>query len=292
MNTIIHIQKPGLLTTIQDQGRKGYQAFGVPINGAMDKRSARAANWLVGNPHDAPVIEITMMGPALHIEGDCQFALTGADISPSLDGKVCAMYETQLVKNGAMLSFGALKKGCRAYMAIGGDWQVKSWLGSQSASGHMPKELTPESLLSKDSLLHIKSRSFIHKRFIRPNDQPDFPNQLQVHVLPGPEFNYFSRLQIAHFFSQEFLLRSESNRMGYRLDEALPDYQAEKEVISSGIVPGTIQVPPSGQPIILMADAQTTGGYPRIANVITKDLDRLGQLKPGDRVGFILGDLD
>lgn len=288
----LHFEKAGLQTLVQDLGREGYRAFGVPIGGAMDRGAARAANWLVGNPPEAPVLEITLMGPRIRISGDCQIALTGADLSAQIDGQAVPRYETVELAGNSVLSFGKARAGCRAYLAVGGEWQVRSWLGSCSASAYAGADLTPDSFPGKDRPIVIKTRRFGEHRRISTENRPGYPPRLRVRVLPGPEFESFSPYAIGRFFSRGYLLTSDSNRMGFRLDAQIKDFIPNREVISSGVLPGTIQVTNSGQPIILMADAQTTGGYYRLAQVISADMDRLAQLRPGDEVWFSLVTLE
>ena len=284
----LHFLKTGLQTLIQDHGRIGYQSYGVPVSGVMDKKSAALANELVGNPSDAPVIEITLLGPKIEIEGECQIAITGADLSPKINNQTIPLYTTVTVKNGDMLSFGAIKNGCRAYLAIGGEWQLSKWLNSYSAVPYAGKEATPKSVIEKGQQLTIKTSKRGIKKSIPKSEQPIYNNSQRIRVLPGPEFEEFSPYTIAYFFSRGYKLTNDSNRMGYRLDGNLIDFKPKREVISSGIIPGTIQITSSGQPVILMADAQTVGGYYRIANVISADMDKLAQLKPGEEVWFSL----
>ena len=278
--------KPGLQTTIQDNGRSGHQHFGVPVGGALDRSSVAIANKLLNNKPDNPVLEITLVGPKIEINGACQIAITGADLSPQINERSVPLYESIEVQDDSVLSFGNITKGCRTYIAIKGDWQIKKWLGSYSTVGSFGNEILPDSFIRKGSRLTIHStRSALYEKFINKL-RPDFKETIKVKVIPGPEFENFTKIQIAWFFSQTFSITPNSNRMGYLLDKSIINFQPTHEVISSGVIPGTIQITNSGLPIILMADAQTTGGYHRIANVIAADLDRLGQLKPGDKVGF------
>lgn len=290
MNRLItlHFLKPGLQTLVQDKGRMGYQSFGVPVSGALDKSSARIANWLVGNTEDTPVLEITFSGPRIEIKEDCQIAITGADISPTLNQNPIPIYETIDISSQSTLSFGRLNNGCRAYLAIRGQWQLKKWLDSYSALPYGGQEVTMDSFIQKGSRLQIMVNNAIQKRIYPLEKRPNFKKSFIAQVIPGPEFDAFSKLAIASFFSQTFQIRPESNRMGYRLEEPIQDFTPEREVISSGIIPGTIQITNSGKPVILLADAQTSGGYPRIANVISNDLDGIAQLKPGDVIRFIV----
>ncbi|MGW8121871.1 5-oxoprolinase subunit C family protein [Roseivirga echinicomitans] len=284
----LHFLKSGLQTTIQDLGRHGVQDLGIPINGAMDKASAKLANQLVGNSDDSPVLEITLLGPKIQFEGQCQIAITGATLSAEINGVATSQFKTININHGDVLSFGKPIAGCRAYLAINGKWDIQSWLGSFSASATHTAQTTPDSIIVKDQILEIirdKEQPIIT---ISETERPSLSNETPIRVYPGSEFNAFSNVEKESFFGDRFSIGQDSNRMGYRLKEALKGYTKKQEVISSGVIPGTVQIVNSGQPIVLMADAQTTGGYPRIANVSSADLDRLAQFKPGDTVRFEL----
>lgn len=284
-------EKSGLHTTVQDQGRLGFQHLGVPINGVMDKCSADLANALVGNEITAPLFEITLIGPIVKFSGKGQIAITGANLSPTLNGQVLEMYSTLNIADGDLLEFRQPMQGCRAYLAVAGTMQVQQWLGSASASASDSMTFTPQSLVNKGASFYVKANEKTHTKSIQLDQRPIIDSQLKVRVLKGPEFRDFSKKTIDFFFKYWFPISKDANRMGYRLDKVLPDFNPDIEVISSGIVPGTIQVTNSGQPIVLMADAQTSGGYMRIANILTEDLNKVAQLKPGDLLGFELVEL-
>ena len=287
---ILHFKKPGLQTLVQDHGRLGYQNLGVPINGVLDKKAASIANWLVGNPQDSPVLEITLLGPQIVFEGKAHIAISGADLSAKVNGEPIPLNTLLEAPSGATLSFGFPKAGCRAYLAIAGDWQVQAWLDSDSASAILPEQLTPDSVIRKDSTLVIQTIEPSSSQELPTNHPPVIDTTSPIRLLPGPEFDRFSNLFVGHFFSQEHKIGADSNRMGYRLQSNLPKEEKLEPLISSPVIPGTIQVPAASQPILLLADAQTTGGYPRFATVITADLDRLAQFKPGDQIRFVLVD--
>ncbi|KYG72018.1 antagonist of KipI [Roseivirga ehrenbergii] len=284
----LHFLKSGLQTTIQDLGRQGVQDLGIPINGTMDKASAQLANQLAGNDANSPVLEIALLGPKIQFEDPCQIAITGADLSAEINGNTIPLFRTINIEHGDVLSFGKPLTGCRAYLAINGKWDIQSWLGSCSASATNTAQTTPDSIIVKDQILEIirgKEQPIIA---ISESERLSLSIEAPIKVYPGPEFDAFSDIEKQSFFGNSFTIGPDSNRMGYRLKEALSGYTQKKEVISSGVIPGTIQITNSGQPIVLMADAQTTGGYPRIANVSSNDLDRLAQFKPGDKVKFEL----
>ncbi|WP_375577812.1 biotin-dependent carboxyltransferase family protein [Marivirga tractuosa] len=278
--------KPGLQTTLQDNGRAGLQHLGVPVGGALDRTSAEMANHLVGNEKNVPVLEITMTGPEIIFDSDALIALTGAPFELYCDGKLVENNTAVYLKSGSVLKFGKLKSGCRAYLAIAGEWKARKWKGSVSPLLQAP-EATPESIIQKGSKLKIDS-AHLNKTgsWDKNSHTPILSHRIRLRVTPGPEFDSISRIAIARFFGQGHEISQDANRMGYRLKTDLASAEERTEMISSGIIPGTIQLTGSGQPIILLNDAQTTGGYPRIANIINEDLDQLAQLKPGDEIWF------
>ncbi|MEL6253906.1 MAG: biotin-dependent carboxyltransferase family protein [Bacteroidota bacterium] len=287
-----HIKKSGLQTLVQDGGRAGYQASGVPLSGAMDWFSAKLANRILGLPEEHPVLEITLIGPQIEIEGDCQICITGANLSPKLSGEPIEMYKCIPIESGSVLSFGRPQKGCRAYLSVRGHWKNEEWLGSRSSMVSLEGNSFDFGVLKSNNVLDFAHMSSIAAKVfpiesLKPHESP-----FSIRVLAGPEFERFSRRNIADFFSQTFLLSNHSNRMGCRLESSLNNYHPKEELISSGIVPGTIQISNSGQPIILMAEAQTSGGYNRIANVIHADIPALAQAKPADQIRFELVQLE
>ncbi|WKV11654.1 biotin-dependent carboxyltransferase family protein [Marivirga harenae] len=280
--------KAGMQTTVQDQGRAGLQHLGVPIGGALDKRSAELANYLVGNNQQTPVLEITMMGPEILFDTDALVAVTGAQFDIYIDNRIVKNEEAFHVKSGTIVRFGQLNYGCRAYMAVAGKWNAKKWKGSASPI-LQAAEATPDSIIKKGSKLKIESAHLNKNGTLDKNTStPPLANKIRLKVKAGPEFENISRTAIAKFFGQGHLITQDANRMGYRLKTELTALEEKKEMISSGIIPGTVQLTSSGQPIILLNDAQTTGGYPRIVNIIAKDLDQIAQLKPGDEIWFSL----
>lgn len=281
------IIKPGLQTLIQDKGRIGYQHVGVPVSGPLDRKSAKLANEIAGNEVFNPVMEITLLGPKIKFSGACHIAITGASLSPTINGVPVEMNSKLSISAEDELTFGKVEYGCRAYLAVAGTWKLKPWLQSVATATHIPEIFTPDSYIKAGSKITIETHTHDNSAKIKNHVTP-FANSLRVRVMPGPEFDQFSNLQIGSFFSQGHRLTQDANRMGYRLDSKIKDFASTRELISSGTVPGTIQITNEGQPIILMADSQTTGGYFRIANVIDDDLDALGQLKPGDEVWFTL----
>ncbi len=284
----LRFEKPGLLTTIQDGGRKGYQQYGVPTGGVMDTGASAVANTLVGNKAQSPVLEITFTGPVFQVDNDCQMALTGANISARINDEPLPLYTTVHVPGGSIISFGKLLTGCRAYLAIGGIWKAETWLGSVSPATVDDPWLTPDSIIRKGSTLYIQKKDRVSTRKAASPLLLQPGKERAIRILPGPEYEAFSFTAKQELRTLVFKVAPQSNRMGYRLEPALSGVNGLPGLISSGVVPGTLQITGNGQPILLLADAPTTGGYHRMANVISEDLDLLAQLKPGDRLRFVL----
>lgn len=280
----LHFLKSGLQTTIQDKGRVGFQHMGIPFGGPMDEKSARGANWLIGNPYDAPLLEITIVGPKILFKGSGSIAITGANLTPSLNKEVIPLNQTLQIGNGDVLTFGKCQYGCRCYLAVAGIWQIEKWQQSTSALNEI---FTPNSIIKKDDVISIDTHQCEFKS-LSASQQMIFPKEVRIKIRKGPEFDAFSTEEKTQFLENGHIISNEANRMGYRLNTRLKPFKTKQELISSGVIPGTIQISNQGQPIILMKDAQTTGGYPRIANVLETDQNILGQLKPGDKVWFSL----
>lgn len=288
----LHFKKAGFFTSIQDFGRFGHQDIGIPISGAMDKESMQMANYLVGNSDDTPVIEITLLGPEIEIEGNGQIAFAGAQFAGKLNKSPLPLFETIEVKTGDTIKLKGTSAGCRIFLAVGGKTTEPAWLGSHSAPSDYVKHTGMVSHFSDGDTLTFHPHRLVDKRIIDEAKRPIYTSCTILRVVTGPDFEQFELEVIQEFFEKTFSISSDSNRMGYRLNEALAQYKAKGEEISSGVIPGTVQITGSGKPIILTADAQTTGGYPRIANVVTEDLDLVGQMKPGDELRFMLVSLE
>lgn len=284
--------KTGLYTSIQDEGRFGVQDQGIPISGALDKSSMRIANQLVGNLPNSPVLEMTLFGPTLKFEGQGQIAITGANMKATLNGKPVENYMTLNIKTGDLLEFHNTDFGCRTYMSIGGQWQVQNWSNSFSALPSLMEEQGLPARLVDDYSFTVAINQMQELISYPERNRPLFSECYVIRVVTGPEFDQFEIEVIQDFFDRIFVIHGDSNRMGYRLKDNLQGYVPSGEEISSGIVIGTVQISNAGKPFILMADAQTTGGYPRIANVISDDLEIVAQLKPGDELKFMLVSLE
>ena len=284
----ITVLRPGLLTTIQDSGRWGYQHLGVPVSGPMDPLAYRLANALLGNSPDAAVLEATVLGPELRFEDPARIAIAGADLNPTLDGLPLSATGTAECPAGSVLRFGDRRAGARAYVAVDGGIAVPPVLGSRSThtmSGLGGME--GRALRAGDRIpLGAPLQSFVTER---PGRQYHAGRDARLRVMKGPQFDDFHPSALDTLQRTCFTISPQSDRMGYRLaGGTLPEVERSGEMVSDAAVVGAVQVPPSGQPILLMADRQTTGGYPQIAVVITADLFRAGQLVPGDSVTFEL----
>ncbi len=279
--------QPGPLTTVQDLGRYGYQQYGVPVSGAMDNYALRVANLLVGNNEGEAGLEITLLGPQLRLLKDTVVAITGADLSPMLNNNPLPMWAAVMVSGGATISFHWPKRGCRSYLAVAGGIDIPKVMGSSSTyvkSNIGGVEGRP--LRAGDCLKSGQARPGILARKLPPQYVPEYRNQSELRVILGPQDDHFTEKGIHDFLHSEYTISTEADRVGYRLQGPRIEHKAGADIISDGIPLGAVQVPGNGLPIVLMADRQTTGGYAKIATVITVDVAKLAQAKPGDKVRF------
>ncbi len=289
----IKVLNAGALTTIQDLGRVGYQKFGIPVTGVMDEYSFRLANILVGNDESEAALEITLMGPKLEFDEDTVFAIAGADINPTLDGKKIPMFTSVLAPKGSTLAFGMCKKGMRAYIAFAGSIDVPAPNGSKSTFMKSKIGGFKGRKLEKEDELVLKNRPAESGMTVDKAYYTDIQNEATLKVLLGPQDDYFTEAGIQTFASKEgYVITDESDRMGVRLNGAKIEHKETADIISDAAVIGSIQVPASGTPIILMADRQTTGGYTKIGTVIKEDIARLAQMAPASKVFFELVDIE
>lgn len=302
----IAVLRPGLHTLLQDSGRHGYQHVGVPVGGAMDLFSHRVANIVAGNRSDAATLEITLQGPRLAFSGDELIAICGADLSPTIGGAPVPEGKAVRVRAGSVLEFGACRAGCRGYLAVGGGFDVPLVMGSRST--YEPARfggLDGRALARGDTLetgaaqpdlypglvheLEHSRRAFAFPKWSVNQHIEKLGRAPQVvRIVPGRHWERFTADSRERLTAAAFRVAPESNRMGFRLQGGLIALDEPLELLSEAVSFGTIQVPPGGQPIVLMADRQTTGGYPRIAEVASVDLHLLAQLRPGDGVRFEL----
>jgi len=286
----IHVAKPGWFSTVQDLGRYGYEQYGVSVAGAMDQFSMTVANRLVGNPDNAAVLELTLKGPELEFDEDTYIAITGADLSPMIRSTSTPQWECVKVSRGSRLCFGRARSGARSYLAIAGGIDVPMILDSRSThcasetGGLNGRPLRPGDVLhtappSSESL----SGMCLPDRLV-----PRYEKSARLRVIPGPQENLFSATALTTLIGSSYRVTPESNRMGYRLAGPRIVRKGSEHFISEGTATGALQIPADGQPILLMTDRQTTGGYPTIAVVITADLPLAAQLAPGDTVTLSL----
>ena len=274
-----------MLTTVQDLGRYGYERYGVPVSGAMDQFALRAANLLVGNPPHAAALEITLAGPTLRATDKCLIAVTGADLSLRVNDWEMPPWMAIFVRQGWTITFGDRKSGCRAYLAVAGGIDVMPIMGSRSTylsggfGGVEGRALRQGDVIPVGVVpFHLPERA---GRSFPSNLVPDYSDAPEIHVVLGPQDDYFTDEGMATFLSGEYQVGPTSDRMGYRLQGPEIAHKGRADIISDGIPLGAVQVPANRQPIVMMADRQTTGGYPKIATVISADIPLLAQCLPG-----------
>lgn len=283
----VTVLSPGLFTTIQDRGRFGYIASGIGPSGAMDSDAMDTANWLVGNRPDEAVLEATLLGPSLLFEKDCICAVTGADMEARIGSKPVPFYRSFWVQAGQTLTLGAAKTGCRGYLALQGGIQLPPELGSRSTNLKCALGGIQGRALKRGDVLPVPDET--HPNCIDRRRKPVvYDQQVEVRVIPGPQADGFPQSAFDTLTSAPFTLSDQSDRMGLRLTGPVIETVSGSDIISDGIAFGAIQVTSAGQPIILMADRQTTGGYAKIGTVCTVDLPKLAQLRPGGTVRFSL----
>lgn len=275
---MIKVISKGLYTTIQDKGRFGYRNIGVPSSGYMDSESAETANLIINNPKDNPLIEATLIGPTLEFKKSAVICITGGEFSPTLNDIKISSYSAIEVNKGDILKINNSSIGSRCYISIQGTIISDTILGSKS----FYHQITNSNIIEDGDI-------FLFKKNIRTLEQKythkKFELNKTINVFRGPEFECLSKESIKTLFNEEFSIGI-NNRMAYNLLEKIQD--GVNSIISSGVIPGTVQLTPSGNIIILHRDSQTTGGYPRILQLNEKSLNDLAQLRTGDNIGFKL----
>lgn len=285
------IHKSGFLTTVQDSGRRRFQRFGVNPNGAMDAAAARLINILLGNDEAEAVLEMHFPAPEILFEEEAVFAVGGADFSARLNEKPIESWSPQFAEKASLLRFDKKISGSRAYLAVKGGFKIERWLGS--ASTNLAANIggfQGRSLKTGDRLFFkILSPKFENRNYkISQQLLPLYSRFPTVRVVAGAEFELLTALSLETFFKEDFVVSRNSDRMGFRLAGEPIYLLSEKELISAAVNFGTIQLLANGQLIILMADHQTSGGYPRLANVADVDLPLVAQLGTEDKIGFHL----
>lgn len=278
---------PGLFTTIQDRGRWGYQQFGMPVAGSMDTFSTRIANLLVGNDEYEAVVETTFLGPEIEFTCDEVISITGANMGPKVNGKPVPMWTSLYLSRGDKLSFSGLKTGLRTYIAFSRTLDVPVIMGSKSTFTRGSLGGFQGRKLEKGDLVNLANKELsTNGSYIASNFIPQYSGDYTIRVVLGPQDDYFSDEAKEVFLSSQYNITSEADRMGYRLEGPKIQHLDGADIISDGIVFGSVQVPGHGSPIIMMADRQTTGGYTKIATVISPDLHKLAQMGPGSKMNF------
>jgi len=300
----VAVEVPGLLTTVQDPGRRGFQHLGIGPGGVMDDVSPRLGNLLVGNPEAAATLEITLAGPRLAFEGDALIALCGADLSAAIDGRPVPLWRPVRIRAGARLQFGRPLAGARCYLAVAGGFRVAPVMASASTNlaagfggfqgralrrgdrletGAWPTDLYP----GLEARFLRGSASFQAIDWFAPwFREVSFERPATLQVVAGPEWAALTAPSREAFLAMPFTAAPDSNRMGIRLRGPALAFERPLEMLSAGVTKGTLQLPPDGAPILLMADRQTTGGYPRLGEVASVALPTAAQLAPGEAIRF------
>ncbi len=280
------VADPGPQTTLQDLGRSEYQRFGVPVSGPMDEVALQAANLLVGNPPAAAGLEFALRGPELLADSDCLVAVCGADSWLSVDRRKLPGWMGVRVRAGQKIQAVLGQNGAWGYLAVSGGLAAPPVLGSASTYLRGGFGGLDGRALQEGDWLASRSEGRFAGQYagsrLREMGWLTVSQDIEVGVVPGPQEEWFGEAGLAVFFNSQFCILTESDRMGYRL-EGVEVPRRKGEMLSEGMVMGSIQVPPSGQPIVMMADRPTTGGYPKIGTVMRADLPRLAQLRPGER---------
>lgn len=286
----IYIVNGGALTTVQDLGRFSYQQYGVSPGGAMDSRSFRIANFLVGNEENEAGLEATLLGPQIRFTTAAIFAVTGADLTPYLNDRAVEMYRAIRAEEGDVLSFRGLKSGCRSYIAFAGGLDVEPVMGSRATllrgaiGGYQGRKLNAgDEMEFRKPVCRLPA---MEKRHVPVEDFS--AETVNLRILLGPQEDRFTEDAIQTLLRETYTVTPQSDRMGYRLEGPELQHTTDANIITDGIALGSVQVPGSGQPIIMMAERQSTGGYTKIANVITADIPRLAQCKMGSKITFQL----
>ncbi|MEO5593758.1 MAG: biotin-dependent carboxyltransferase family protein [Chitinophagaceae bacterium] len=293
----ISIIKPGLLGTIQDMGRYGYGSLGINCGGAMDRYAAQVANMLVGNDVHEAVMELHFPGPQLLFEQNALISITGAHFTPTLNDEPLPLWQPMLIRKNTILHFPKLEHGARCYIAIHGGFNIEPWLGSYSTNlkamvggYHGRKFEKGDELTANENTIYFAALMKEGKDAVTLKWRADIMNVYQypheVFFIEGNEFNNLTRQSASDFLESNFIIHPFSDRMGYQVKGPELEMKKKTELVSASVSFGTIQLLPGGEIVILMADHQTTGGYPRLGHVITAHLPKLAQLRPSDCIQF------
>jgi len=288
---MIHVLEPGPQTTVQDAGRGGHMRYGIPPSGPVDRRSFVLANRLVGNPDGAAALEFTLLGPRLRAEAPCSVAVTGADAPLTLNDAPTPAWTTLTLAAGDVVKVGAARSGVRGYIAVAGGIDVPPALGSRATYLRGRMGGLHGRALARDDRLPLGAPPTPRRRTVPPAARPQWGGEPVLHVVLGPQADRFTAEGIAAFLGSTYDVLPQSDRMGARLRGAPIAHARGHDIISDGIALGSVQVPGDGQPIVLLMDRQSTGGYTKIATVCSFDIARVGQAKPGQRLRFTAVDV-
>jgi len=286
----IEILNPGLQTTIQDLGRNGYSHYGVSSSGAADDLSFRLGNLIVGNKENLAAIEMTLVGGEYKFNSDANISLTGSKFDAKIDGESLHFYKNIFIQSDQVLSIGQTTQGSRCYLSVRGGIDINNVLSANTT--HLTSKMGGLNgrSLKKDDILKIGDKNK-YSNPIKVNKLLDI-DMSKLLIINGLQNNYLSKSSWKNFINQEYIVSNLSNRMGIRLEGSPLKLDNENEIITEGVPLGAIQLPSNGCPIISFVEHQTTGGYPKIANVISSELHKVGQLKPGDKFQFELVSLE
>ena len=284
---VFEVKKPGMFTTVQDLGRPCYLRYGVPVSGAMDSFSLVAANSLVKNELGEACLETTLIGPELQASSETQIAITGGNAHPKINDRPVPMWETLEMHVGDVISFGRMESGCRSYLSVRGGINTAKVLGSRSTFTRGGFGGIDGRRLRSGDIIETVETMMLRVKYSMPEKlRPLFNGHFQVQVVLGPQADMFAEKGLNTFLSSPYKITSEADRMGYRLDGPSIEHVGKADIVSDALLPGAIQVPKDGKPILIMKDAQTTGGYPKVAVAITPDISNLGQARTNDSVEF------
>lgn len=283
----IKILNPGLLTTIQDKGRWGYQQFGMSVAGVMDDFATRIANLLVENDQYEAILEVTLLGVEILFNCDEVISITGSNMNPKINGYPVPMWTSLYVKAGDRLSSTGAVSGLRSYVGFSRGLDVPKIMGSKSTFTRGNLGGFEGRKLNKNDEIKLGKKDLpLRGGYLSSEYKPDYGRDNTIRVVLGPQDEYFDKEAIEVFLNSKYTITSEADRMGYRLDGPKINHIDGADIVSDGVVFGSVQVPGHGSPIIMMADRQTTGGYTKIATVITPDLPKLAQMSPGSTMNF------
>jgi len=283
---VIRVLDPGPQTTVQDAGRRGQLRYGIPPSGPVDARSFTLANRLVGNADGEAALEFTLVGPRLRVEAPCTAAVTGAAAPVTVNDAPAPAWTTLTVAAGDVLRIGPARAGVRGYVAFAGGVDVPLVLGSRATYLRGRLGGLGGRALRRDDVLRLGPASPAPRRAVRPDEIPDWQESPALRVVLGPQADRFTDEGIAAFLGGVYEVLPQSDRMGARLQGPRIAHARGHDIISDGVALGAVQVPGDGQPIVLLVDRQSTGGYTKIATVCSFDIPRVGQAKPGQRIRF------